>query len=60
MRGKTVAAGVFGPPVAAVAVLVLLVGCAMAPGERDETDPAASPTATPEATTSEATAARPA
>ncbi|MFC9917850.1 class F sortase [Agromyces binzhouensis] len=60
MRGKTVAAGVFGSPVAAVAVLALLVGCAMAPGERDEPDPAASPTATPEPTTSEAMGARPA
>ncbi|WP_400993507.1 class F sortase [Agromyces sp. GXQ0307] len=33
MRGKAVAAGVFGSPVAAAAVLALLAGCAVAPGE---------------------------
>jgi len=60
MRGKAVAAGVFGSPVAAVAVLALLVGCTVAPGEGVEPDPGATASAAPAPTPSEATGARPA
>ncbi|GAA1056457.1 class F sortase [Agromyces luteolus] len=60
MRGKAVAAGVFGSPVAAAAVLALLVGCAVAPDGRDGPDLAASSTAAPDPTPSEASGARPA
>ncbi|WP_353816627.1 class F sortase [Agromyces sp. SYSU T00266] len=60
MRGRAVAAGVFGLPVAAVAVVALLLGCTVAPGEGSESAPAASATAIPGTPPSTAPAARPA
>ncbi|WP_438856288.1 class F sortase [Agromyces sp. M3QZ16-3] len=60
MRGKAVAAGVFGSPVAAAAVLALLVGCTMAPGDGDDRGPAPSTATTPVPAPSDGLGARPA